>query len=41
MFNELIESKPKKQRSTGGTIFSVVMHAALGGLGPGADEGKD
>lgn len=32
MFNELIESKPKKQRSTGGTVFSVVMHAALGGL---------
>jgi len=32
MFNELIESKPKKQRSTGGTIFSVVMHAVLGGL---------
>ena len=32
MFNELIESKPKKQRSTGGTVFSVVMHAVLGGL---------
>ena len=32
MFNTLIESKPKKQRSTGGTVFSIVMHAALGGL---------
>ena len=32
MFNELIESKPKKQRSTGGTVFSIVMHAVLGGL---------
>ena len=32
MFNTLIESKPKKQKSTGGTIFSIVMHAVLGGL---------
>src|SRR5687768_18064603 len=32
MFNELIESKPKKEKSTGGTVFSIVMHAVLGGL---------
>ena len=30
MFNNLIESKPKKQRTTGGLIFSGVMHAILG-----------
>ncbi|MEO8561845.1 MAG: energy transducer TonB [bacterium] len=30
MFNNLIESKPKKQRSTGGLIFSGVIHAILG-----------
>src|SRR6476469_7798861 len=30
MFNNLIESKPKKQRTTGGLIFSAVMHAILG-----------
>jgi protein TonB len=30
MFNNLIESKPKKQRSTGGLVFSAVMHAILG-----------
>jgi protein TonB len=29
MFNNLIESKPKKQRSTGGLVFSGVMHALL------------
>ena len=29
MFNNLIESKPKKQRTTGGTIFSIVLHAVL------------
>src|SRR5688500_8783718 len=32
MFNELIESKPKKQRSTGGTVFSIVMHVVIVGL---------
>src|SRR6476469_9801128 len=29
MFNNLIESKPKKQRSTGGLIISGVIHAVL------------
>ena len=29
MFNNLIESKPKKQRTTGGIIFSAIMHALL------------
>jgi protein TonB len=29
MMNNLLESKPRKQRSTGGTIFSVVFHSAL------------
>jgi periplasmic protein TonB len=29
MFNNLIESKPKKQRTTGGIIFSAVMHAIV------------
>jgi len=30
MFNNLIESKPKKQRTTGGLVFSAVMHAIIG-----------
>ena len=30
MFNNLLESKPKKQKSVGGILFSVVMHVALG-----------
>ena len=29
MFNNLLESKAKKQRSTGGTIFSLVLHVVL------------
>jgi protein TonB len=29
MFNNLIESKAKKQRSVGGTLFSVVFHSVL------------
>jgi protein TonB len=29
MFNNLIESKPKKQRTAGGMIFSAVVHAVL------------
>ncbi len=29
MFNQLIESKPKKQKMTGGTLFSLVFHGAL------------
>lgn len=29
MMNNLLESKPRKQRSTGGTIFSVVFHSAI------------
>ena len=32
MFNNLLESKPKKQRQTGGTIASIVMHSFLIGL---------
>ena len=30
MFNNLIESKPKKQRTTGGIVISVIIHAILG-----------
>jgi protein TonB len=30
MFNNLIESKPKKQRTTGGIVISVIVHAILG-----------
>lgn len=29
MMNTLLESKPRKQRSAGGTIFSVVFHSVL------------
>ena len=29
MMNTLLESRPKKQKSTGGTIFSVVFHSML------------
>lgn len=29
MFDTLIESKPKKQRTAGQTVFSLVVHAAL------------
>ena len=29
MMNTLLESKPRKQRSTGGTIFSVAFHSAV------------
>ena len=29
MFNQLIESKPHKQKMAGGTIFSIVFHSAL------------
>jgi periplasmic protein TonB len=29
MMNTLLESRPRKQRSTGGTIFSVAFHSAL------------
>src|ERR1700682_430689 len=29
MFSQLIESKPKKQRMAGGTVFSVVLHTIL------------
>ena len=32
MFNNLLESKPKKQRQTGGTVASIVMHSILVGL---------
>ena len=29
MLNNLLESKPQKQRTTGGLVFSVVWHAAI------------
>ena len=29
MFNQLIESKAKKQRMAGGTLFSIVLHTVL------------
>src|SRR6186997_1913601 len=29
MMTTLLESKPKKQKSAGGTIFSVVFHSAI------------
>jgi protein TonB len=29
MFNQLLESKPKKQKNVGGTVFSVVVHTVL------------
>jgi len=29
MMNTLLESRPRKQRSTGGTIFSVFLHSAI------------
>jgi periplasmic protein TonB len=29
MFTQLIESKPKKQKMAGGTLFSVVLHTVL------------
>ncbi|MBA3343456.1 MAG: TonB family protein [Gemmatimonadaceae bacterium] len=29
MFNQLIESKPKKQKMAGGTVFSMVLHGGL------------
>src|SRR6476646_2141455 len=29
MFNQLLESKAKKQRMAGGTVFSVVLHTVL------------
>ena len=29
MFNQLIESRPHKQKMAGGTMFSLVFHGAL------------
>jgi periplasmic protein TonB len=29
MFNQLIESQPKKQKMAGGTVFSIVLHTVL------------
>jgi len=29
MFNQLLESKPKKQKLAGGTLFSMVLHGGL------------
>ena len=30
MFNQLIESKPKKQKMAGGTLFSLIFHGTIG-----------
>jgi protein TonB len=30
MFSTLLESKPKKQRSTGSAVFSLILHVSLG-----------
>ena len=32
MFNNLLESKPKKEKRGGGTVTSVVVHSILVGL---------
>src|SRR6188768_251301 len=32
MFNNLLESKPKKEKRGGGTVTSIVMHSLLVGL---------
>jgi periplasmic protein TonB len=29
MFNTLLESKPKKEKMGGGTVFSIILHSAL------------
>lgn len=29
MFNQLLESKPKKQKLAGGTVFSMILHGGL------------
>jgi protein TonB len=29
MFNQLLESQPKKERMAGGTVFSIVLHTVL------------
>src|SRR4051812_19261267 len=29
MFNQLIESKPKKEKMAGGTLFSIILHTVL------------
>ena len=29
MFDQLLETKPKKQRSTGGTVISIILHTVL------------
>jgi protein TonB len=29
MFNQLLESKPKKQKMSGGTLFSIVFHSVV------------
>jgi periplasmic protein TonB len=29
MFNQLIESKPKKEKLAGGTLFSIILHTVL------------
>jgi protein TonB len=29
MFNQLLESKPKKEKMAGGTVFSIVLHTVL------------
>ena len=39
MFNQLIESKPKKQKLAGGTLFSMVLHGVLGAAAVAATAG--
>src|SRR5687767_15275010 len=29
MFNQLIESQPKKQKMAGGTLFSIIFHGSM------------
>src|ERR1019366_5423881 len=29
MMNTLLESRPRKKRATGGTVFSVILHAGI------------
>jgi protein TonB len=39
MFNLLLESKPKKQKLAGGTLFSMILHGALGAAAVAATAG--
>ena len=39
MFNQLLESKPKKQKLAGGTLFSMIFHGVLGAAAVAATAG--